>query len=221
MWIAIALITISSIILSFEDISSLSFSWGSLFVIIACLCWGLENNCTRMLSLKNPIQIVIIKGFGSGLGALLIAFLSKGFSYNYLYIVYTLLLGFFAYGLSIYFYIKAQRELGAARTSAYYSVAPFIGATISLLFFKQSITLSFIIALLIMITGAYLAAVEKHNHEHIHERMEHEHRHRHDDLHHNHTHESENMEEHSHSHVHGNMTHKHEHTSNLHHRHLH
>lgn len=101
MWLAIALISVASLILSVEDASSFSFSLGSLFALLACVCWGLENNCTRMLSLKDPLQIVVIKGFGSGIGALLIAW-SVGQSHAKLqYITMAMLLGFVAYGLSI------------------------------------------------------------------------------------------------------------------------
>ncbi len=127
MWIAITLITTASIILSVEDISSFNFSMGSIFIIGACLCWGFENNCTRMLSLKDPFQIVVIKGFGSGLGSLMISFLLREYTDDFFYIMFTLVLGFVAYGLSIFFYILSQRELGASRTSSFYATAPFIG----------------------------------------------------------------------------------------------
>lgn len=221
MWFAIILVTLSSIILSFENINSFKFSFGSILIILACLCWGLENNCTRMLSLKDPLQIVAIKGFGAGIGALLIAIIKKEYSNDILFIILTLFLGFFAYGLSIYFYIKAQRELGATRTSAYYAVAPFIGVALSLIIFKNELTLSFIIALLIMILGTYLTSAEKHNHEHIHEKIEHEHRHSHNDGHHNHIHDYIVEGEHSHIHMHEEITHKHRHTPDMHHKHLH
>jgi drug/metabolite transporter (DMT)-like permease len=111
--VAIALITVSSIILSVEDISS--FSFGSVFLLIACICWGLENNFTRVLSVKDTLQVVVIKGFGSGLGSLIIAFILKETANNISYIIATLLLGFVSYGLSIFFYVYAQRELGATR----------------------------------------------------------------------------------------------------------
>lgn len=163
LWIAIGFITISSIILSFENIYSLSFSFGSFFVLLASICWGLENNCTRMLSVKDPLQVVIIKGFGSGFGSLLISFIIKETSTSITYIIATLLLGFVAYGLSIYFYVYAQRELGAAKTSAYYAIAPFIGVAISFVIFLQVPTLTFIIALLIMIIGTYFASTESNN----------------------------------------------------------
>lgn len=221
MWIAITLITLSSVLLSVEDFSSFSFSAGSVFVLLACICWGFENNCTRMLSLKSPLQIVVIKGFASGLGSLLIAFALKEYTNTISYIVLALLLGFFAYGLSIYFYIMAQRELGAARTSTYYAIAPFIGVALSFIIFKQSITFSFMIALILMIFGAYFAAIEKHQHYHIHNYIEHEHRHNHKDEHHTHVHDFPVDGEHSHPHVHDEYVHSHSHTPDLHHNHTH
>lgn len=160
LWIAIILITIASIVLSIEDASSFSFSLGSIFVLFASVCWGLENNCTRMLSVKDPLQVVVIKGFGSGFGSLLISFILKETSTEVFYIIATLLLGFVAYGLSIYFYVYAQRELGAAKTSAYYAIAPFIGVVLSFIIFSDIPTISFIAALLIMIVGTYFASTD-------------------------------------------------------------
>lgn len=158
LWFGISLITIASIILSVEDISSCSFSFGSLFVLLACVCWGFENNFTRMLSVKDPLQVVIIKGFGSGIGSLIISIILNETSTNLFYIFGTLLLGFIAYGLSIYLYVYAQRSLGAARTSAYYAFSPFIGATLSFIIFLDLPSLSFMMALPIMILGTYKAS---------------------------------------------------------------
>ena len=220
MWLAILLITISSIILSVEDFKSLSLSVGSIFVIAACLCWGIENNCTRMLSLKDPLQIVIIKGFGSGTGALLISFGVNGYYGSLPYILLALLLGFVSYGLSIFFYIAAQRKLGAARTSIYYAAAPFLGVLISWIALRDAITGSFLTALAIMLIGTYFAISEKHEHQHIHVEETHEHRHRHDDGHHSH-HDVEITEEHSHEHTHETQAHTHTHMPEIHHQHKH
>jgi drug/metabolite transporter (DMT)-like permease len=137
MWFAVSLIILSSIILSVSDFSSFSFSTGSIFVLLACVFWGFENNCTRELSLKDPLEVVIIKGFGSGIGSLLIAALTKELLWNTSYIKLSLILGFFAYGMSIFFYVTAQRNLGTARTSAFYSVEPFIGAAIFFIAFNE------------------------------------------------------------------------------------
>jgi drug/metabolite transporter (DMT)-like permease len=220
MWLSIILITIATILLSFDDIKTFSFSFGSLLVLGACVSWGFENNCTRMLSLKNPLEIVVLKGFGSGTGSLIIAVVTKAYSLNAAYILFALLLGFFAYGLSVYFYILAQRSLGASRTSAYYAFAPFIGVVLSFVFFREALTVSFGAALVVMAAGTYFAVSERHIHVHIHEPIEHEHRHNHKDGHHNHQHE--NMEqEHSHLHTHERLEHNHLHTPDLHHNHSH
>jgi drug/metabolite transporter (DMT)-like permease len=233
MWVAIALITLSSVILSVDDFGSLSFSVGSLFVLLACICWGFENNCTRMLSLKDPLQIVVVKGFGSGLGALLITIYRNDMNGSLKYIGIALLLGFIAYGLSIYFYIKAQRTLGAARTSAYYAAAPFIGVIVSWIVLREGITNTFLVSLGIMLLGTYFAVSEDHAHKHVHEKTRHEHKHSHDDGHHGHTHANETIgeqghehgnessNEHSHEHVHEGVEHVHKHMPDLHHRHSH
>ena len=221
MWLAILLITTSSVVLSVNDYRSFSFSVGSVFVLMACICWGFENNCTRMLSVKDPRQIVVIKGLGSGVGALVISIVGKQFSHNVMYIILTILLGFVAYGLSIYLYIHAQRELGAARTSSYYAAAPFIGVLISWMIFHDTITMNFIIALAIMLLGTYFGITEMHKHLHLHEPITHDHKHNHDDGHHTHNHEDGFMGEHSHVHMHDVVAHSHVHTPDIHHGHSH
>lgn len=157
--LGIALVTLSSMILSFQDVSSFSFSAGSLFVLLACVCWGFENNCTRRLSSKNPVEIVVIKGIFSGLGSLVTALCLGESLPSPFHALGALGLGFVAYGLSIVFYIYAQRELGAAKTSAYYAIAPFIGVALSLIIFAERPSLSFVAALLIMILGTYVVTV--------------------------------------------------------------
>ncbi|MDF2483841.1 MAG: conserved rane protein of unknown function [Herbinix sp.] len=221
MWIAIGFISLSSIVLTLEGRESLSFSLGSVFVLLACCLWGLENNCTRKLSIKDPLQIVIIKGIGSGTGALLISIVMGQYSRHLPSILGTLLLGFVAYGLSIYCYIKAQRSLGAARTSTFYATAPFIGVIISWIIFREGISLQFLIALGIMLIGCYFAISEVHYHSHIHEAAMHEHKHNHSDGHHIHTHNPEIVGEHSHTHNHESLTHSHNHTPDTHHNHAH
>lgn len=160
LWIGIAFVTAASILLSFEDLSSLSFSLGSVFVLLACVCWGFENNCTRNLSSKNPLEIVVIKGFGSGIGSLVIAIVIGKLSFDLLYVILALFLGFVAYGLSIFFYIYAQRYLGAAKTSAYYAISPFIGTVLSLIIFREIPSVMFIIAFVVMILGTYFVTID-------------------------------------------------------------
>ncbi len=153
LWIAIGLITLSSILLSVEDADSFQFSFGSLFVLAACVCWGLENNCTRCLSKSDPMEIVVIKGFGSGIGSVVIALAVGEGLPGWGDMLKILLLGFVAYGLSIYFYVYAQRFLGAAKTSACYAAAPFIGVLLSFIIFREVPGTLFFIALAIMIAG--------------------------------------------------------------------
>ena len=160
LWLAIGLVTLSSIVLSLEGGGSLQFSLGSLLVLLACCCWGLENNCTRALSEKDPLEIVVVKGFGSGLGAMIVALVCGDHLPALLPALGALALGFVAYGLSIFFYIYAQRTLGAAKTSTWYAISPFIGVGLSLVIFRQIPGLMFWVALAIMAAGAYFAATD-------------------------------------------------------------
>lgn len=149
--VAIALVTVASILLSFEGAGSFTFSTGSLFVLGACACWGLENNCTKMISSKSSVEIVIIKGLCSGGGSLVIALALGEALPQPRWALGVLALGFVAYGLSINFYIMAQKHLGAAKTSAFYSIAPFLGVAFSMLLLGERPGTRFYLALLIMV----------------------------------------------------------------------
>lgn len=166
LWAAIVFITLSSIILSFDGSGSFEFSIGSLFVIGATMCWGLENNCTRSISDKSTYQIVTVKGFLSGTGSLIAAMALGESLPDIVYIFFTLILGFIAYGLSIFTYIRAQKTLGAARTSAYYAVAPFIGAFLSFALLNDKLSAGYIAALLIMIVGTAFVVCDTLSKEH-------------------------------------------------------
>ena len=172
LWIAIGFITLSSIVLSFEGSGSFKFSLGSLFVILATCCWGLENNCTRMISDKNTYEIVILKGIFSGTGSFIIAIILGENIPSIKYIFISMLLGFVAYGLSIFLYIRAQRELGAAKTSAYYAIAPFIGTFLSFAVDGDRLSEVYFIGLIFMIIGSvivvYDTMLKNHIHYHIH-----------------------------------------------------
>lgn len=158
LWLGILFITLSCMVLSFEDLSSLQFSYGSLLILLACVCWGFENNCTKKISSKDPLEIVLLKGIFSGLGSLFIGFVI-GERITVLWSVFAVIgVGFVAYGLSIFFYVHAQRILGAARTSAYYAVAPFIGTLLSLVTFREMPHYTYFIALALMIIGAWLSS---------------------------------------------------------------
>ena len=154
--LAIGLVTVASIILSFEGAGAFHFNTGSLFVFGACLCWGFENNCTKELSSKDPVQIVVIKGIFSGLGSLCIALFIGEQIPSVFPLLCALLLGFVSYGLSIHFYILAQRHLGAAKTSAYYSIAPFLGVAFGMAFLGERPQIQFYIALAVMVVSTVL-----------------------------------------------------------------
>lgn len=153
LWAAIGLITVSSILLSFEGTDSFRFSAGSLFVILATVCWGLENNCTRRISEKSTYEIVVLKGFFSGLGAFAIAMIVGEKLPPLPYVLAAMALGFVAYGLSIFTYIRAQRHLGAAKTSAFYAIAPFIGAFLAFAFVGEKLNALYLVALTVMLAG--------------------------------------------------------------------
>ncbi len=153
LWIGIAFILLSCSLLSVKDSGTIQFSVGSIFVILATICWGLENNCTKKISNKSTYQIVILKGICSGIGSLIIALVLKEKFPEFIYLLLTMLLGFIAYGLSIFTYVRAQRYIGAAKTSSFYSIAPFIGVLIAFVFFKEKISSLYIISLILMIIG--------------------------------------------------------------------
>ncbi|MDD5901368.1 MAG: DMT family transporter [Lachnospiraceae bacterium] len=169
LWTAIAFITLSSILLSFEGSGSFQFSYGSLFVILATSCWGLENNCTRKISDKSTYEIVVLKGVFSGGGSFLIAVVIGEQLPNINYILSVMILGFVAYGLSIFLYIRAQRDLGASKTSAYYAVAPFIGAFLAFIVNGEKLTWIYFAALVFMLIGStfvvYDTMVKRHTYE--------------------------------------------------------
>ncbi|MCR5060231.1 MAG: DMT family transporter [Saccharofermentans sp.] len=157
LWIAIVLITVASILLSVSDTTSFSISPYSALALLACCCWGLENNCTRKLSYSEPAKIVIVKGFGSGTGSVIVALISGDRLHPSPYILPALLLGFIAYGLSIFAYVYAQRYIGAAKTSAFYALSPFIGALISIAVFPKIPSVLFVAAFAVMAAGTFLA----------------------------------------------------------------
>ncbi|OFK80425.1 hypothetical protein HMPREF2800_03265 [Anaerosphaera sp. HMSC064C01] len=172
LWIAIVFITLSSIILSFEGKESFRFSYGSLFVILATMSWGLENNCTRKISNKSSYQIVTIKGLCSGIASLIISIIIGEKFPEIRYTFYALLLGYVAYGLSIFLYVRSQRDLGAAKTSAYYAIAPFIGTFLCFLVNGEALSASYFVGLILMVVGTVFVVIDtcliKHTHLHTH-----------------------------------------------------
>ena len=203
LWAAIGLVTVASIILSLDITGGFHLDYGSLLVLGACVCWGIENNCTTRLATKSSEQIVMVKGIFSGLGSLTVALIIANPIPPIATILTTMILGFVAYGLSINFYILAQKDLGAAKTSGYYAIAPFLGVLFSMVFLQELPAWNFWLALAIMAAATYLMIRDSIGLQHTHE--------------HGHTHT------HSHSHISGGriITHNHEHTHHHTHPHTH
>lgn len=168
LWAALGCITLSCAILSFQGAESLRFSAASLLVLGAACCWGLENNCTRRLSGKSAREIVILKGFFSGGGSLCLALLAGESLPPLGTALRAMGLGFVSYGLSIFFYVRAQRDLGAARTSAYYSVNPFVGSLLALILLREGLGPGYFAALPVMLLGVGLATADTLSQEHVH-----------------------------------------------------
>ncbi len=197
-------------------------SWGALFIVGACLAWGLDNNLTRKLSGADPVQVAMAKGVVAGLVNLTLALLNGAALPGPGVVSLAALVGFLGYGVSLVLFVLALRHLGTARTGAYFSTAPFLGAALSLILFFEPVTLHLLIAGGLMAIGVYLHLSEVHAHEHLHDAIEHEHLHFHDE-HHRHGHQPGEIagEPHSHLHRHAPLRHKHPHYPDLHHRHAH
>ncbi len=161
LWAGIFFVSSSCILLTFDDITAFDFSAGSFFILLACALWGIENNCTRKLSEKDPLQIVLLKGIFSGGTSLVISLILGEKAENIPSVLAVLALGCVSYGLSIFVYIRAQRLLGAARTGAYAAVAPFIGVFLSVIIFREIPGLQFFAALVLMIFGAWLSSCDE------------------------------------------------------------
>ncbi len=195
---------------------------GALFIAGACLAWGIDNNLTRKISAADPVQIAMLKGLVAGTVNLCIA-LGLGARLPRPDLMLAAgAIGVLGYGVSLALFVLALRALGAARTGAYFSTAPFVGAVLALFLFAEPFTARLVVAALLMGVGVYLHLTEKHEHEHGHEPMTHEHSHVHD-AHHQHAHSSEDPpgEPHVHAHQHGRLVHRHAHVPDLHHRHGH
>jgi drug/metabolite transporter (DMT)-like permease len=195
---------------------------GALGISGACLAWGVDNNLTRKLSSADPVQIASIKGVVAGTVNLLLA-VGHGAHFPEIgAIAGAGVVGFFGYGVSLVLFVLALRHLGTARTGAYFSTAPFLGAALALILFGEPISLPLIGAAVLMAVGVYLHLSERHVHEHEHEALDHDHRHVHDE-HHQHAHSPADPEgePHAHLHHHAPMRHKHPHYPDLHHRHGH
>jgi len=199
-----------------------SLDWGAVLIGAACVSWGIDNNLTRKLSSADPVQIAMFKGLIAGTVNLALALVQGARLPDTGILLGAGLVGFFGYGVSLALFVLALRYLGTARTGAYFSLAPFIGAFLSLMLLGEHLTFRLLTAGALMVIGLWLHLTERHEHEHSHEAIEHEHRHAHDE-HHQHTHRPEDPpgEPHSHWHHHKPLSHRHPHYPDLHHRHRH
>ena len=214
-----ASILAGAVVLSWRG-EGVSLDLGGLLIAAACLAWGIDNNLTRNLSAVNPATIALVKGLAAGgvnvalallMGARLPAAGVTGAA---------LVVGFLSVGASLVLFIHALRHLGSARTGAYFSLAPFIGAAIAVVLLGDAVTAKLVVAGLLMGFGLWLHLMERHEHEHVHDGVEHEHEHVHDE-HHRHAHDGPATEPHSHPHRHDALRHRHVHYPDLHHRHDH
>lgn len=222
---AIGLIIVASTLLSFNPQGQWAVSLGALGVLGATVCWGIDNNLTRKISAKDPITIGIIKGLVAGAISLSLS-LALGYPLpGGMIWLWALVIGSLGYGLSIVLFILALRGLGAARTGAFFGIAPFAGVIVAFIIFSESLSTFFLIALPIMIAGVALLLFERHAHRHNHQAVEHEHRHCHDDEHHLHEHQADGAgsvdDAHSHQHRHQEVEHEGHHTPDTHHQHEH
>lgn len=197
-------------------------AWPMMLVVAACMAWAVDNNLTRKVSAGNPIQIAMLKGAAAGTFGLLLAICTGCEIPSLDRLLLAALVGCLGYGVSLRFFVLSLRKIGAARTGAYFSCAPFFGAFLSIALLKEPVPSSLPAAVVLMALGVYLHLTEDHHHEHSHALLEHEHSHVHDE-HHCHEHEVGQpvAEPHSHWHRHEPFVHSHRHFPDIHHLHDH
>lgn len=221
--LGMALIVAAGALLSFDPAASAGPGWGALAVAGACLAWAIDNNLTRKVSGGDALTIATIKGLVAGAVNLGIALLATDAQWpGTLLVLAAAITGFLGYGVSLVLFVQSLRALGAARTSAYFSTAPFVGAALALVVLGESSSGLFWIAASLMALGVWLHVSERHEHLHAHEAMEHSHEHVHDE-HHAHPHDFpwDGREPHTHFHRHEKLVHRHVHYPDIHHQHPH
>jgi len=216
-------IVAGGVVLSWSGGDAETNGWfGPLAIVVACLCWAIDNNLTRRVSASDALFVAGAKGAVAGSVNVALAFALGASLPGGPLLLGTLAVGLLGYGISLVLFVLALRGLGTARTGAYFSTAPFIGAAVSIVLLGESTSTAFWIASALMALGVWLHLTEHHEHEHVHEPMEHSHRHIHD-AHHQHAHAFAWIgdEHHEHWHRHEAMVHKHPHFPDIHHRHSH
>lgn len=215
-------IVAGGVVLSWGEMPRAGGLAGPLLIAGACLAWAIDNNLTRRVSGGDAVTIAGLKGLVAGAANLSIALFHGASLPGTGILAAAAAVGFFGYGISLVLFVVALRNLGTARTGAYFSVAPFFGAALALLVLRESPSAAFWIAAALMALGVWLHLTERHEHEHVHEPMEHTHPHVHDEHHrHGHGFAWDGNEPHAHPHTHRRTTHSHPHYPDLHHRHDH
>jgi drug/metabolite transporter (DMT)-like permease len=219
--LGIAAVLLGSVVVSWRTPSSGGL-WGALLIAIACVCWGFDNNLTQRVSARDPREIAALKGLAAGtVNVILAVWVGSSFP-AVLWLVTAFGVGFVTFGLSLVFYVAALRQLGTARTGAYYSLGPFIGAIAGLILWHEPVTLPLGLGSVAMLIGVWFLLSERHIHFHVHELLVHSHQHIHD-RHHRHQHSSSDPSgrPHSHRHEHKGVAHTHPHYPDINHRHSH
>ncbi|MCC6821741.1 MAG: DMT family transporter [Verrucomicrobia subdivision 3 bacterium] len=217
-----ALVAAGGVCLSWMGRPGVGVPWSSLAIVGACFAWAVDNNLTRKVSAGDPVQIAMLKGLIAGSVNTALGLALGGKLPGASVLLGVGMIGFFGYGLSLTWFVLALRHIGTARTGAYFSTAPFVGATVAVLFLGESWSVGLGIAALLMGIGVWLHLTERHEHGHRHEPLEHDHRHTHDDHHqHDHAPGVPPGEPHAHAHRHEELAHAHAHYPDIHHRHGH
>jgi drug/metabolite transporter (DMT)-like permease len=220
--IGMASLVVGAAVLSWSGAPTFDSLVGPLAIVGACIAWGLDNNLTRKVSLADPLQIAMLKGLIAGPFNLILGLGISNQVPNLSGVLLAGIVGFVGYGISLALFIVALRNLGTARTGAYFSTAPFIGSAVAVIFLGEPVTAQLLIAGALMALGVWLHLTEHHEHEHVHDALVHVHPHVHD-IHHRHAHETTDPpgEPHTHSHEHRPIRHTHPHVPDMHHTHRH
>ncbi len=215
-------ILVGLVVLSWPDRVTFSGVLPAISILGACFCWAIDNNLTRKVSLAEATWIAALKGIVAGSVNLGLAVLVGSKWPHPSHVAAAMMVGLFAYGISLVLFVVGLRHLGTARTGAYFSVAPFFGAVLSIVFLHETLTLKLLVAGVFMAAGVWLHLTETHIHKHVHAALDHEHEHTHDEHHqHSHPYPVAPGTTHSHPHHHDPMTHTHEHYPDAHHQHEH
>ena len=221
-FVGMVAIVAGAVVLSWPGEARFGSLWHTLAVLGACFAWGLDNNLTRKVALADATLIASIKGLVAGATNLALASALGAAWPSMTGIGVAMAVGFVAYGVSLVLFVVALRHLGAARTGAYFGVAPFFAALVAVVVLAEPLTVPLVAAGALMALGVWLHASERHEHSHRHEFLEHEHEHVHDAHHaHEHAGAATAVEPHTHPHRHEPLSHRHRHYPDAHHRHDH